>query len=315
MGRIALTTLLPGSSGTVDDAQEIGALPAQRAATAMRIAQKRGAEGPLVYEAEIPVFVGMRWRSMAYGGGHCHGWWRLEVQAPAKPAVIQRGHALVVAEHPYSNGWVQAAPFKRALRRERLDLGNRPFSSPQELITWIEALLYDFWEKGNFLTAGISAPERPSKPQAAVRNLHEQAALVFGICDDFGDAVKALMGTEEVDKLLKDTRKGTLRFWPSWVDLAEPPARADELLYDLLIPEAWELMQLAVCQALAGPDEDSAPWIRQPVTAKVNHIYREHLYNRYRTLVRERRKLVPYDERLANRSHGRAAWEEDGDGE
>ncbi|MBI3328103.1 MAG: hypothetical protein HYZ81_15550 [Nitrospinae bacterium] len=288
MGSLALTAVLPIVPGTVDDAREIGALSVLPRATAMRIAP-REPDGALVYVEETPIWAGWQPRMVEEGSkDRPRRWWRFEVQVSTKPAAAVRpGHQLVVALHPYSHDWVQHAPFKRALREARPDLRQHRFTSLEEVIRWIETQTYDFWETGNYLTAGISEPDLPFKSIEDIRNMHGKATWVFGLCDDFAACVKALLATEKANELVHKTENGTLRFWPPVVSWP-PPAHLDPGLYDELRKEAWSLMWASSRQALAGPHEKSETWLGQQVANNVDRIYRNHLWRLYNQL-RDRR--------------------------
>jgi hypothetical protein len=199
----------------------------------------------------------------------------------------------VVAEHPYGNGWLQQVPFKPGSKKgalERPDLAIKTFSSAEALIEWLEQELhYDFWEKGNYLTAGISEPNLPFSPSDKLRNVKHQALFVFGSCDDFDAYEQALQDTEAIRKLLRDTENGTIRFWSPKLTLSPKLEKLPRLCDEVKL-EAPSLMALSIRQALAGPHEESEKWIGRCVTDKVSHIYRGHLNSRNRALVRSRRK-------------------------
>jgi hypothetical protein len=293
MGSMTLSALLPEVPCPVDDAHEVGAIHVRQQASAMCIGWERGPSSPLVYVDETLIAVAMQWRVVEYSGGQHHRWWRLEVKATSMQTAIHKGDELIVAEHPYANGWVQPAPFKTASRKgemERADPASASFVTPEALIQWIEALPYDFWEKGNYLTAGLSEPELPFMV-GAVRNMQKQSLLVFGVCGSARACEEALFASPEARRLLKTTETGTLRFWPTEVEFAVPPARADERLYDEVKAESPSVLWLAIRQALAGPHEESLQWKGHPVMEKVQHIYCGHLFNRYRVLARERGNL------------------------
>jgi hypothetical protein len=284
MGGVVMTVVLPGLSRAADDAQEIGSLAVQHGVTAMRVASVQGTDGPLVYVEESPVLVGLQWRILAYGKKSYHRWWRLEVKVGSQASAIRSGHSLVMAQNPYSSTWVQRAPFKSPYKRERPTLEQHPDGMSAELIKWIEEELpYDFWETGNYLTAGISEPELPFQSLDAVRNAHE-TRWVFGVCADPAACEEALFASLEAQKWLKLTEEGTLRFAPPGVRLASLAT-----IYDEMKDEAWSLMLLSIRQALAGPDPQSDIWLGQLVTKRVEQLYCNHLYNRYRGLTHEKK--------------------------
>ncbi len=314
MGSLTLTAVLPVRPGTVDDAREIGALTILPQTTAMQTAL-RASDGALVYVKEIPIFAGCQWRAADYGDRARHRWWRFEVKVcrnSEATSAIQPGHCLVIAMHPYSTKWMQQAAFKPAFKKERPVLGS--VDTSEALITWIEKECpYDFWEKGNYLTAGISEPELPFKSLADVRNGHGTAKWLFGVCDDFAACVDALWASKKVNNLLERTEKGTLRFWPAKVNLPfRPqrwdPKRSDEVevesqscvltteeigqtlsLYDKLKAESRTLMSISICQALAGPRprEKKEQWENRLVVDNVKQIYCSHLFTRWQQITRD----------------------------
>ena len=181
---------------------------------------------------------------------------------------IRNGDQLVLAEHPYGNGWVHHAPFKRGSKKGALDRPDNVipnFSSNDEAIIWVEQQKYDLWEKGNDLIAGISKPEKPSSPSGTYRNVQKNALFVFGVCTDFHDFEKRLWNCQTVSQLLHETKIGTIRFWPPKARFknGEVPRLTDEVRDDANV-----FMSLAIRQALAGPHKDSEKWYGQPVAKR-----------------------------------------------
>ena len=302
MGSVALSAILPSPRTSVDDAREIGAVPLRATLTAMRVGKEDRQDGDLVYLGETPIYVATPWRSIEYGDGQHHQWWRLEIKADSSNESIRRDHHIVVAEHPYANGWLHHACFKPGSKKEamrRPDLSKHVFNSPGELVHWIEELSHDFWEKGNYLTAGISEPEIPFLPVGTTRNVQRQALLVLGVCDDFGACEQALWGTPRVRKLNKATEDGTLRFWPPKTKRKTQPRLSDELK-----AEGPGLLMLSIRQALAGPHKDSRKWVGRSVMDKVDYIYQGHIYNRYRIQEREGGRLLSYRDEIEYEPEG-----------
>jgi hypothetical protein len=293
MGSIIQTAILPVSPDAVDDAREIGALSVQPTVTAMRI-EKGKPDGTLVYTEEAPILTGWQSRVEKYGEKSRHQWWRWETKVSSKTTPsIRPGHHLIIAMHPYSSSWVQQVPFRPTSKKERPEL---VFASPEELIQWIEKeCSYDFWEKGNYLTAGISIPEGPFNFHADIKNRHGDAKWVFGVCDDpiaYGDA---LWASEEVKKFLNMTEKGTLRFWPAHVPWSTSPSKWKPHLYEKLKAEADSLMWLSIRQALAGPHEDNEDWLGRPVADNLERIYYDHLCVKWKQICRDAYPLMPIE--------------------
>jgi hypothetical protein len=284
MGSIAQAALLAPPPAP-DEAHEIGVLPQQVTVGAMRIGE---VAGELIYQEETPVAVATVWRVLDYGAGKRHRWWRLEVKTATRRGPIEAGHRLVIAEHPYGNGWVQPVPFRRGSKKGALDrpaATHQTLDSPAALIAWLEHLPFDYWEKGNYLTAGVSEPDLAFMPNDQVRNVRRQGLFVFGWCTDFQRCEQALFCTQAVQRLLRQTAAGTIRFWRFGLKFKNEPPR----LRDEVKQEATSLVMLAIRQALAGPHEESARWLGQPVTEKVDQLFRGHLNNRNRLLTRNRR--------------------------
>ena len=158
-----------------------------------------------------------------------------------------------------------------------------PLCSGEELVGWVESQEHDFWEKGDFLTAGISEPALPFVPGKTTRNLRSRALLVFGTCEDTGTYAKELQESQEAQRLLEATEQHKLAFWFKRARLKTRPR-----LYDEVAAEGISLMYLSIRQALAGPHVARAQWVGQPVMKKVDQLYREHLNNLNRQMSRKR---------------------------
>lgn len=293
MGSIPLAQLLPKPVEPFDTAREIGAISLRTKITAMCIG--RGSADELVYRQEVPLYLATVWR-LVDDAQRRHRWWRLEAKVETQNAWIKPHHALVVAEHPYSGGWLHHAPFKPASKKgpeERAEFSARTFSCLTEAIGECEALAYDFWEKGNYLTAGISQPELPFDPNEPPRNVQKQALYVFGSCESLSLHEAALYKSESIQTLLRQTRNGALTFWFKEADLGERPRLFDEVKAD-----ANSVMMLSIRQALAGPHRDSHEWLGRPVTEKIDQIYRGHINALNRRVAEDQNRLEPYEDFL-----------------
>ena len=156
----------------------------------MRIDTARGNDRELVFRGDVAVVVRNRRRSVTGADGCSAQWYRLEVAtaratkaAPERDGVALAGDKdeVVVAEFPYSQDWVQHAPFRRANHHGKSPQSEWRQLDPDQLIAEVEALPYDLFEtKGRTLTAGISQPRVSfdlSKAGDAKADLHE----VFGV--------------------------------------------------------------------------------------------------------------------------------------
>jgi hypothetical protein len=274
-----------------DEACAIGALPLRAPVPAMRI----GHDGcGLIYLDEVPLYVGLVWRVLEDGGGHRHRWWRLE--AKARDARVSPGTELVVAQHPYASGWTHRAPFKAPSKKgpdERPDLSASTYRALPEVFATLDRLRHDYWEKGNWLTAGISEPDLPFDPAQRVRNSQEGALLVFGLCERAAELEKSLWNDKAVRDLLRATELATIQFWCPKAKIKVAPKLLEEVK-----GEAVMLMMLSIRQALAGPHRDSETWLGRPITERISQIYRGHLNRRNRLLVRDQGRMDSYDDNV-----------------
>jgi len=294
MGSASLTALLPAPPPQPDDAYEIGAMPVSSEITAMRVGFENSRGEAPIYLEESPISVATVWRVLETSEGARHRWWRLETKVRSRGSGIQRGHEFVLAEHPYANGWLHHAPFKPGSKKgamERVEPPQGVLGSTASSIGWVEEQRFDFWEKGNYLTAGISEPNLPFSPGKSLRNVQRQALFVFGTCEDFRRCEQLLLQSQTVRELLRQTDEGTIRFWP-------PKLPARPMLREEVKTEASSLMGLAIRQALAGPHNNGEKWIGRPVAKKVDQIYRGHLNSRNRQVAREQQRLGVFDDRL-----------------
>lgn len=263
--------------------------------------------GALIYAAEVPLHVATVCRTAEDAQGKLHSWWRIEAKIGSHDEHITARDDLVIALHPYGNGWVQWVPFKTGSKKgpeERPHLAHRDVRGKEGTIRAIDALEHDYWEKGNYLTAAISEPEMPFAAVDRLRNVHRQAMFVFGACPGFHRCEAQLFGSRTAEHLLRATETGTIRFWSPKARLCHRPRLCDEVK-----EEGLELMMLSIRQALAGPHRDPAKWIGRAVIDKADQIYRGHLNRRNRVVARAERKLVGFDERAVCADADESAYE------
>ena len=283
MGATSFIDLLPGNND-VDAAIDVGALPLQATATAMRVTIQ---DNVAIYSGEEPISVAMAWRIIECRSGGNHKWWRFEAKARNDKKTAKVGDHLVVAEHPYGNGWVQHAAFKRATKAgaaEKRELLNVNQSVCDDFIKLIESSETDLWETGNYLTAGISAPQLPFSELHSIRNVQKTGFFVFGICENFVSLEKKLLTDRAIHELIKDTERGTIKFWATGAKLKSIPSLSNDVK-----EERWSLMLMSIRQALAGPHKDCEQWIDRPVVEKIDQIYRGHINRLNRGSADERR--------------------------
>ena len=214
-------------------------------------------------------------------GGYLR-WFRVEIQAPAgKGAEITAGMEAVWARD-HGTGWFAALRFKGANHKskvERVDPLREPCATGEEAIQRLEALSWDYWESGKFVTAGISIP--PESCLDVERN-YTRGQWLFGVCESVEQSVAALRLDPEVRKLQRLTDNRSLQFWPRSAGITVPEVYCR--FHDELAEHATLLLELALKQALAGP-EDGVEWQGRPVAELVAMIYKNHMYRVNRQLV------------------------------
>ena len=303
----------------------IGSVAGRQSCSVMLVGAADGDPRTLVFQREVPATFGLDWKVMPYRGsengqvvGGVARWCRLEVQVEreqvkdADEQLIRPGMELVIAR-AHASCWAADAPFRKSNRKgphERADPLGEPASGREEVIERLEALDYDPWETGDFLTAGISLPPDPWSDEG--RN-YSRGKWLLGACHDVDDCCELLRSSRSIQKLLQMTEEGGLRFWPTRTKKEIPDDY--KRLHDETKADAGWLMEVSLRQALAGPDDDSAELVGKPVATLVERIFKNHLYNRNRSLqddVREQRELYQrcrecYNSYVRRRGRGRRA--------
>jgi len=299
--------------GDPDEATEIGSMPQTQVPTAMRVGTAEAGGDELVYLGETELWVTPTWKIEQLNTGKTHQWWRLEAKVPGKNSPITKTYDLVVAEAPYHNGWVHHAPFKPGSKKsdaERPRPQDQPdIHSGDDLLKWLEQdLRYDYWEKGNYLTAGISAPQPAFAETGDRRQIKTGGLYVFGACENYNEAEAKLFQSEAVQTLLRRTEANTIQFAPKGV------GAGNIRLYPEVIDDAISLLYLSIRQALAGPDDDGEDWLDRPVTDRIDQLYRNHLNNRNRVVAERRKKEVEVDGDDSRQEPGEAQADDQGRG-
>jgi hypothetical protein len=261
-----------------DASRPVGAIPQASNASVMRIRRDKSSE--LFYEGESAINVG--WRDVEIVTSERHfKWWRLEGRV-RQDQQVGHGHGFVVVEHPYSLGTFSTAPFRRGSHHSeelRDKAGQMHFGSPSQVMEWVENLKYDFWHSGNDCIAGISRSSPSFSPSGKSRNPPKGALYVFATCEDHAVDRDSLLSSPHVRKLAQLVEQRRIHFWPkSFISELQLP--------DELVSEGESLLYLAVQQSLGGPHRESEKWIGLPVWKKVSLIFRSHLYNRWRSIMR-----------------------------
>jgi hypothetical protein len=213
--------------------------------------------------------------------GRAARWIRWRVRLPSKPMFAgdsSRDFTLVVTA-PNSKGWVHTARFRMPDKKgenERDDPLLGPAIDDAEVISRIESLNYDLWEKGKYWTAGVSNPGEP-----VFEEIRENSTTLvhYGIVEHYNTVVKNLIETNDtVKSLLNMTENGTLRFWP----IGKPYAENNKRIHQETKDAAYSLMELAIRQSLAGGGDETERWYLKPVVGLVEERYKNlvDFYNR-----------------------------------
>ena len=264
----------------------IGRVPGRVDATLMFIGPS-SLDGELVFQKEIDATWGVVEKSVPYQRHESDRdvmglarWWRVEVQVGTKDTLIEPGMELVMARLPAAC-WAVSAPFRKSDRKGPGERDN-PLASPcngiEDAINRLEDLDYDYWEKGNYLTAGVSVPP---DPMSGERRNFTRGDWLLGVCHDVNAASEMLINSQRAKTLLAFTENGTLKFWPTHTKI---PEQYKTMHADVKDDAGW-LMYLSIRQSLAGPEDDDASWKGRPVMDLVELIYKNHVYNRNRGLV------------------------------
>ena len=289
MGSVDLEYIFSSSEEVVDDAYEVSAMPVRRQLSAMRVGYASSSSKDLVYLEEVPIDFFLVPCAITDVNSETYRWLRFEVIINNTCKSVARHHELVIAEHPYALKRVHHAAFKRGAIHGRPE-PDSAFASLEEALQWTNSLDHDYFYTHKGLIAALSEPQGVLQETDA--RAPKNALFVFGICESFQQCEQALFQTETARQLLAQTENQTIKFAPS-KHYNLPPVLPEELAR-----EAYSLMFIAIRQALAGPHQHSEDWIGRPVTDKINHIYRDHLFNgwrRYRSNASSTRYVEPQE--------------------
>lgn len=280
MGLISLEVLLP-EIFCPDDSVPINAWGAPPTAAISLVGFKRKRGEPIVFEGETAVGVRLcerTWRYQRVGEDKnlFAARWRLEVSVDRNPEVpLTAGSVVIVAQKPYGNGWVQSARLNGYVKESGRIAGKIPADIGNDIdhVQWLERnITIDPWENSERYVAGISRPHgyRADDPR------NESGDFIFGACPDHKDIFEQLFASREIQDLLDMTENNTISF--------TPPGKSAHL-YQEVIDNRFSLMEVAIQQALAGP-ESLNEWQGRLVADFVSHRYRDHLNNANRKAAR-----------------------------
>lgn len=240
-------------------------------------------DNTLIFSEEVPLIFSLAHRSISDANENWHSWFRLEAKMPINNR-INSGDNLIVSEWPYSSGWYQVGVFKRPNRTNNVvALETDSSSATQDIINKIEEYPFDIWERGNYLTAGLSL----SRDSKILRNSAISGRYVIGVCEDARKAYFQLLQDKEVVGFLEYVRSGVIYVGPNDIKVG---------LSDETLLQCDELLDLSINQALAGPKDDyTSKWLGKPVSLFVKDIFLSHIKRFDRKYKGERSVVMTID--------------------
>ena len=254
-------------------AAPVGARRATQQITAIRVIEK---DNELYFDEEIPLF-------------HCPRLYyevagkklkvpRMEFKIELDNSAIATGDELVMVERPYSRSTYQTASFKGPceddiIKKYNLTEAAQKMEDLEFCFHLEDTVDVDYCEHGNYLTAAFIGA-LPLTDRGVQVNGFQEVAYVIGVCKNFKKYCEMLANHERVEKLLQWTEKSQINVdYPK----ASAPKSSVTKLNEEVIEARQGLIFQAVCQALAGPHNNSKDWHGKPVIDLVERIYRDHL--------------------------------------
>lgn len=257
-------------NGCSDDEAEIGSLPMENQMTICL--SEKSPSGEHIFSREIPAKAILARREFK----PFKSFFRLEVKVDQHNPDIKPGDELIVSQFPRSNKWVHFTEFKPSNRHRDRNDGNIPawIKTSDRLKEFIDNdAPVDYFETGNFLTAGISKPLSGSE-HSRQRNMLKNAVYLFGACRDVSRAKEELFASEHIRELLYLTEINKIRYIPS-KNMSNFPLLPR--LKDEVIENRFNLMVMAILQALSGP-VDSTKYIGTSLCGLVELCYKQLLH-------------------------------------
>lgn len=244
----------------------------------MRVEKRHG---EWVFDQEIRTQYFVQAKAFPLSDHETARWLRFAVRVAAKGPIVA-SDVLVLAAYPISRRWHAAVTFKPGNRKgDQADRAREshpsasapPFESEQAMHRWIEALPHDLWEKGAYLTAGISRPGVEVK----ARNV-AMGRKTFGTLRGSVDCVvEELFGHARLAELRRIAAQGTLACAP--INGVKRGLDPDVSLNSSVVGSIDALLGEAILRALAGPrTSDSTQWLGRPVWKLADRIFRDLVY-------------------------------------
>lgn len=177
---------------------------------------------------------------------------------------------LTLAKWPYSSGLAFSVPFKRKQNENDDTLARKlpsVFASERAYIQALESLMTDFAVTTDGIIASVSMPEEGELTMRESSSL-EDAELVYGVCINPQAAFDELEVCPTAIQLIELTESGKLLFTFD---------RRPESIHDSVKRNCQKILNLSIRQALAGLRQSESSLLGEPVTKKIDLVYRRHI--------------------------------------
>lgn len=284
-----------------------GSLKNDRVALLMRVVFR---DGEWRFRDEVPAVNRCETRSESWHDLHSRPqtarWYRETVRVSTRQRSIVRGSALVLALYPYSTAQVDVALFKRGSKKgswDRPDASKLRFEHEANFLTWLESHEWDYWEKGNYLVAGVGRPTpmQDLRSQQRRPRATDPYRLIFGLCEtNFEALTRDLADSDRSREVLEKVTHDKLKFWfrTASKKMTKIPKLSQEIK-----DQGKHLWELSIKLALAGPVSESESWFGRPVLDLAEMIFSNILnnHNRAHNTIRGREEPLMFQNELADR--------------
>ena len=198
-------------------------------------------------------------------------WTRWEVRIGKQRDYISPEHYMIISRYPHSCGFVGMQLFKKPRKVISQSIQKRlnECADLDCILKELDSMNVDYWETGKKFTAGFS---QGSKEDIDTENRNATSAHIHGICKDAPEVYLELRNHERTHKLIEATHNSKLLLKP--VNNRLPVFT----IFPEVIGKSEDLMDLAIRQAMAGPDRNSQKWINRPVLDWATILYERHIY-------------------------------------
>lgn len=251
-----------------EDEEEVGAVPIETPMSVCSV--KKSVNNDYVFSEEIPATISWRRREIR----PFNPFWRLEVKIDQQNPAVTPQFDLIVSQLPYSNKWVHSTRFKDPSKHRKQGEIPGTIRDLDQLLQFLDAdAQWDYFQKGKYLTAGISKPFSDSA-DSKTRNVQKNATYLFGVCENLSDVKNDIYNSEYIQNLLYLTEINKIRFTPVFISKR---FTSHPKLKDDVIEKRNVLMATAIIQALSGP-VDSEKYLGKSVLGLVELCYKQLLH-------------------------------------